>query len=527
MSKSFTKVKHGIASAGHQKTAQAATQILEAGGNAFDAAVGAGFAACVAEAVLASLGGGGFLLAHSNKASAGQQNILYDFFVQTPQSSPAGKKLDFYPIQADFGPTTQEFHIGLGSMATPGVVAGFFKVHEDLGSIPIKEVLQPAINLAREGVKVNPFQEYLFGVVAPIYEATHEATRVFGSPNQAGKRVGAGEVLRYPSLALTLEALSAEGPRIFYEGEIAGRLIKLCNEGGLIIEKDLQDYTAIKRKPLKWHYRGHRMLSNPPPSSGGILISFALELLEARSLDPKSFSETETLRALIEAMALTNQARLEALAQDPHWEEACQTLQQKAFVEKYRQELLGKIKAPRGTTHLNVMDRQGNAASLSLSNGEGCGHVLPGTDIMLNNMLGEEDINPQGFHHYPAGTRMVSMMSPSLSFARDGKVLALGSGGSNRIRSAILQVLKNCVDHGMSLSEAVRAPRLHFESGLLSVEPGFEPKALGEILEKYPNYHLWEELNLFFGGVHVVSMDSPNNFSGVGDLRRHGGVAFV
>lgn len=531
------KTKQGIVSAGHEKTAEAAIEILRMGGNAFDAAVGAGFAACVAEAVLASLGGGGFLLAHSQNKSRKTQEWLYDFFVQTPQHKPKTKAdqaaLDFYPIEADFGPTTQEFHIGLGSMATPGVIAGLFRVHQDLGSLPIAEVIRPAIHLAKDGFFITPFQEYLFGVVASIFSATPEAARLFCSPQDKSSsskqsehiRLQAGDVLRFPQLASALEALAQEGPSLFYEGELAQRLVKLCQEkGGLLSEKDLSDYRVERRIPLAWHYRGHRMLSNPPPSSGGILIAFALELLEAKNFSRESFDHLETLQDLITAMALTNEARLEALAQHPRWEEACQTLQEKNFVKKYRELLLGKAKSSRGTTHLNVMDSEGNAASLTLSNGEGCGYLLPGTDIMLNNMLGEEDLNPQGFYRWHPNERMVSMMAPTLSFAPDGSMMALGSGGSNRIRSAILQVLKNCIDHQMSLQQAVEAPRVHFEKELLSIEPGFSQELLVQLFRHYPKNHLWEQKNLFFGGVHAVAFHPQQGFSGVGDSRRYGVV---
>lgn len=528
---SSLKKNRGIVSAGHEKTVDAAVQILRAGGNAFDAAVGAGFAACVAEAVLASMGGGGFLLAHQVSRSSKSENVLYDFFVQTPQCDPKTKEkkdLDFHPIAVDFGPTTQEFHIGLAAMATPGMVAGLFQVHQDLGRMPIAEVLQPAIELAKSGFVITEFQEYLFSVVVPIFLATKEARALFTSQKNSGESVQAGEFLSFPQLADTLAALAKEGPRLFYEGELATNLATLCQEGGLLTKKDLADYKVAKRVPMSWHYRDHHMLSNPPPSSGGLLIAFALELLATQKIPAKSFGELETLRALIQSMESSNEARLAALSIHPRWEEACESLNDKNFVKKYvqqyREQLLGKPKAHRGTTHLNVMDAEGNAASLTLSNGEGCGHLLPGTDIMLNNMLGEEDLNPHGFHRWHPNERMVSMMAPTLSFAPDGSMLALGSGGSNRIRSAILQVLKNVVDHQMTLSDAVAAPRLHFEKDLLSIEPGFSEKVLSQLFQHYPQNHLWEAQNLFFGGVHAVAHHPKQGFSAAGDPRRHGVV---
>jgi gamma-glutamyltranspeptidase/glutathione hydrolase len=159
---------------------------------------------------------------------------------------------------------------------------------------------------------------------------------------------------------------------------------------------------------------------------------------------------------------------------------------------------------------------------MSLSNGEGCGHVVPGTGIMLNNMLGEEDLNPGGFHSWPPGRRMTSMMSPSLMTLADGRLVALGSGGSNRIRTAVLQVMHNVIDHGMSLDEAVNAPRVHFERGLLNIEGGFSDATTDELMERFPACHVWEDRNLFFGGVHAVSYHPASGFDGAGDARRCG-----
>ncbi len=231
-------MKWGKVAAGHAQTAQAAREILQDGGNAFDAAVGAGFTACAAEPVLTSLGGGGFLLAHPAQG----EECLYDFFVQTPQKIPPPEKIDFYPIHADFGPTTQEFHIGLGSIAVPGNVAGLFAVHRDLGKLPIQKVLEPAIRLCREGIVINPFQEYLFQVVAPIFLATEESRRVFGSPSSPGQLVQAGDRIRYPEMADTLEALGKEGPELFYRGALAKQLAAQCQDGGSLTLDDLAAY---------------------------------------------------------------------------------------------------------------------------------------------------------------------------------------------------------------------------------------------------------------------------------------------
>ncbi len=183
--------------------------------------------------------------------------------------------------------------------------------------------------------------------------------------------------------------------------------------------------------------------------------------------------------------------------------------------------------ASRGTTQISVADTHGNLASLTLSNGEGSSYVLPGSGIMLNNMLGEEDLNPSGFHRMPPGIRLASMMTPAIARLADGGQIALGSGGSNRIRSAILQVLTNVLEFDMSLEQAVNAPRLHLEHNHLNVEPGFSSAALQALEAEWPGIEQWPDTNLFFGGVHAVARLASGKFRAAGDPRRGGAVAFA
>ena len=211
--------QHGVIAAGHPETVRAARSVLEAGGNAFDAAIAALGAACIAEPILASLGGGGFLLAHTEN-----NNTLYDFFVQTPGQQKPEADLDFYPIHADFGAATQEFHIGRGSIAVPGVVKGIFEIHRDLCSMPLDELLKPAIELARSGVEINPFQSYITKIISPILKATPEAQQLFSSPGRQDEIITETELFRLPELANTLENLCLEGEALFYQGEIAQQI---------------------------------------------------------------------------------------------------------------------------------------------------------------------------------------------------------------------------------------------------------------------------------------------------------------
>jgi gamma-glutamyltranspeptidase/glutathione hydrolase len=500
----------GAVATGHPLTTAAAEAVLRDGGNAFDAIIAAHFMACVAEPVLTSLGSGGYLLAEPAQG----RSRVYDFFAQTPRNKH-DHDLDFYPISADFGPATQEFHIGLASVATPGTVKGMFAVHRDLGTVPMRQLLQPAVQAARQGVPLNRLQAYILEVVSPIYLASAEAGALFGSATHPGKTLQEGELLQQPELAATLEALAEEGEALFYLGDIAAAIAGQCRQRGLLTREDLAHYQVELREPLRVRYRDAELLVNPPPSSGGVLIAFALAMLDG--MPAHRHGSIEHVGQLAEVMALTNRARLEALARGG---DATEHLLDKNLLRQYRDSVSGQPFCSRGTTQLSVVDDLGNLASMTVSNGEGCGELVPGTGIMLNNMLGEEDINPGGFFTWPCNTRMTSMMAPSILHTSRGRAV-LGSGGSNRLRTAILQVILNLVDQGMSIGEAVDAPRCHLESGVLNLEPGACAQETAALEREFGELCQWPEPNLYFGGVHSVWLDE-RGLQARGDARRDG-----
>jgi gamma-glutamyltranspeptidase/glutathione hydrolase len=512
----------GVVAAGHELTVQAAEIILREGGNAFDAILAAHFAACVTEPVLASLGGGGFMIAQPRD----REPVVYDFFVQTPRIKRPVGDLDFHPILADFGTTQQEFHIGQGTIATPGSVKGLFEIHGDLGSVPLRQIVAPAIEYAREGVTLNRLQAYIFSIVSPIYLATPESRQIFGNDAQCDHMLGEDETIRQVRLADTMERLAVEGADLFYRGEIAQQIVGQCRAGGghLSLE-DLEHYEVIQRKPLDVAYRGSHVLTNPPPSSGGILIAFALELLKAIDPTEWAFGSHQYLRLLAEVMALTNKARVDALALAPQNRQEDHRLRESKYLDVYRDEIVRRAQALRGTTQISVIDRQGNVAAMTISNGEGCGSIVPDTGLMLNNMLGEQDLNFGGFHRWATDQRMTSMMAPSLIWKPDGTLVATGSGGSNRIRTALLQVMLNFIDFDMDVKAAVTSPRIHLEAERLSVEGGFQPGDVERLIADYPDHEVWTELNLFFGGAHTV-LARDGQYTGFGDPRR-GGVCRV
>jgi gamma-glutamyltranspeptidase / glutathione hydrolase len=288
-------------------------------------------------------------------------------------------------------------------------------------------------------------------------------------------------------------------------------------DGGYLTLEDLNHYRIIERKPLTTHYHGYEILTNPPPSSGGILMAFALKLLEKVDLSGLPHLGAKHLQILTEVMALTNQARSQGYDDFIHQEDI-----EKQFLSS---EFLGNYQNKWGsTTHISVIDGEGNAASATFSNGEGSAYTVPGTGIMLNNMIGEADLNPFGFHNWPLDRRLSSMMSPTMILQAGLPQFVLGSGGSNRIRTAILQVISNLIDFRQSLPDAIGASRIHWENQQLGIEPLEDSENLLENLLLPPNTQvsLWQEQNMFFGGVHGVGVNPRGELTATGDPRRDG-----
>ncbi|WP_035991088.1 gamma-glutamyltransferase [Leptolyngbya sp. KIOST-1] len=539
---SSLKANRGAIAAGHTLTAEAGAEMLRQGGNAFDAAIAAAFAACVVESSLTSLAGGGFLLAHT----AAGENRLFDFFCQTPRSKDSGRfrdgdsfqvgsrtlreSLDFYPIHANFGDTVQEFHIGLGSMAVPGAIAGLLHVHQTLGRLPLELVVAPAQHWAVQGFDVDAFRAYSFEILAPILTATAAAQAIYAPQ---GNLLKAGDRLYMPDCATFLQNLVRHGGDWFYQGELAHAIAQDCQaQGGYLSLEDLQTYRVIEREPLSVVYGGDTILTNPPPSSGGTLIAFALHLLAQASTASTPHSSPRHVAVLREVMGLTNLARQQGYDDHLYRPSIAQEFLGPAHLAPYLKQLRTTLSQGGSrwgsTTHISAIDGEGNAASLTTSNGEGSAYIIPGTGIMMNNMLGEEDLSPQGFHQWPANQRMSSMMAPTIVL-KDGKPhVVLGSGGSNRIRTAILQVISNVLDFGMDIETAVQAPRLHWERGALHLEPGYDREKIEALgIPGDDDCTWWQGHNMFFGGVHAVAVGSDGVLSGVGDGRRGGACVVV
>ena len=424
--------------AGNRLTAEAGARVLAAGGNAVDACIGAAFTAAVTEGPLTGPTGGGFLLAWVD----GEATLL-DCFFAAP-SRPLGEIED---LTIDFGDSTQSYHIGDGSVAVPGLVAGLEEAHRRFATVPWAELIEPAIELARVGVDTTESQRFLHLILAAILQRDDGGRRIYGAVDR----------IETADFVETLERLRDAG---------SAAVIELIPE----LEDDLAAYRVQSPEPLRTRIGRHDVLTTPAPSRGGAIVTATLERLAwAQTLD-------ERARALQDGYAAAPPLPLA------------------------------------GTTHISVLDADGNAAALSSTLGAGAGIFRGGTQ--LNNMLGELDVI--GAAPPVPGARLASMMTPTIVLADGRPQIALGSAGSVRLPGAIAQVT-DAVVRGTPVAEAIEQPRLHVVGDVLHLEGGIddEPQGEWEVVR-------WRGRNLYFGGVSAVERRPDGTLAAAGDPRRGG-----
>ena len=453
----------GVVAAGHPESAEAGAAALRAGGNAVDAAVAAVLASFAVESPLTGLGAGGYMVVHDGGETTAARLLR----------RRAGARRHAADRGAGAGrgrlrrrPPRRRSTSARSPARCRGRPPGWSRRCGASARCRWPSSPAPAIRLAREGAPVNHQQAYILEILEPIH-ARLPGTRELYAPE--GRTLREGETFRFEELAVALERFAAEGAVPFYRGEVAAALRDFVVDGGGTLGRgDLAAYAAIERAPVRAEFRGTEVLTNPPPSAGGTLIAYSLDLLER--LGPRSGPEQ-----LVAAMDAANE---------------------------HRASLLGS------TTHISVIDAAGICAAVTCSNGSGSGVLVPGTGVILNNMLGEEDLNPRGFHQIPPGTRVPSMMAPTVVL-RDGEVvLAVGSAGSNRIRSAILQTVVRVLEQGMGpaggdrrAATALGGRRRPGRAGDRRRGAGAARGGAASTVVRRP------ETNLFFGGVQAVARD--------------------
>jgi gamma-glutamyltranspeptidase/glutathione hydrolase len=452
----------GIA-AGHPATAAAGAEILEAGGNAADAAVAATLASCVAETIMTGLLGGGHAI-YWDAGSARAWNL--DCFCAVP----SGERGELETLDVPFGEELVHYAIGPASFAVPGVPAGVGALHARFGRMPWRELFEPALRLARGGVEMTPAHASCLAMLAPVMTMDAGA-RIYAPGNNL---LQAGEKLRQPSLEKALVLLAEEGAASAYTGSLAQALLSLMRRrGGVVTGDDLASYEAMWSEPLAVEYAGTHVLTR-----GGLAA-----LVEGLPRLPSVRGTTSTERVL----ALL--PLLELPGPETH------------------------------TTNVTVLDRDGNACVFTTSLGLGSGDFVPGLDLHLNSMLGEVDLI---VGELVPGGRMSSMMAPSLAFDAEGLALALGSAGGTRLRTALMLVLSGILDEGLEPQVAVDRPRFHPTGEIVNAEAGVDEDALVALEADGRTVRRWPGLHHYFGGVSAIGRGGA-----AADPRRSGAVITV
>jgi len=499
-------MKYGSISTGSKEATLAAEEILKFGGNAFDAAVSAVFVSMTSEFALTGIFGGGTLLGIKDNNSP----FIYDFFVNCPEGK-SNSETEFEEVVVNFGNTEQKFHVGKGSIATPGNLMGLLEIQKKYGVLNLKDVLSPAKEIANSGVVINKHQSDIIKLVDPILTFDNTGKKLF---IKNGSLISNGEIFKNNAFAELLDVIIKNGSDYFYKGEGLNTILNNCSNGSYINKNDFNTYEVYKRKPISLNYLGSEIFTNPAPSFGGSLIIFLLKLFKDSGHDLSIFN-------LIKGMNLSSLARNE-VCKDPDDEFQINKIFNSNYYNKYlklfqdnRINLTDSIDGFGSTTHVSVLDKDGNAASVTTTNGEGCGYVIPEFGVMMNNMLGEQDLNPFGFHNWNKPRRLPTMISPLIICENNKPKYIMGSGGSNRIRSANIQVIFNLLYKNYSLEKSIDEPRIHLEGSTLFFEPGVNLP--DESCLKGIKLNSFNDKNVFFGGVNAVSEDEA-----IGDKRRGG-----
>jgi gamma-glutamyltranspeptidase / glutathione hydrolase len=445
--------------AGHPATAAAGVEILEAGGSAADAAVGACLASCVAETVMTGFLGGGHAI-YWDAGSGRARNL--DCFCSVPSGS-GGELLE---LDVPFGEELVHYAVGPASCAVPGVPAGLDALWREYGRLPWAEVCAPALGLARSGVPMPAAHVACLQMLEPVM-TMREGARMYAP---AGRLLEPGETLDQPGLVRALELVAEEGARSAYEGTIAESLLELITDReGLVTRKDLTGYEARWDEPVAVAYAGVRFLTRAGLAPVGPVL---------RRLPPlRALGEPARTLALFDAVD-------------------------------------GAPEASSHTTNLVAVDRDGSACVLTTSLGLGSGDWLPGLDLHLNSMLGEVDLVVAPLE---PGQRMASMMAPSLALDGDVPALAIGSAGGTRLRTALVTVAAGILDQRLDPQAAVDRPRVHRAADVVNAEPGVDESALAELESRGLTVRRWPALHHYFGGVSLVASDGS-----AADTRRSG-----
>jgi gamma-glutamyltranspeptidase / glutathione hydrolase len=533
---------HGMVVSQDAAASRIGLDVLRLGGNAVDAAVAVGFALAVTLPRAGNLGGGGFMLIH--RADLGR-TVAIDY----RETAPAATTKDVFLDPNGKADPFKSRYSGL-AIGVPGTVAGLELAWRKYGSgkFSFADLVAPAAALARQGITVDGDVADTLPLFAAVLARHPSSARIYLRPDGSAKR--AGDHIALDDLAVTLEAIAAEGPAAFYKGPIAQRMVDAVQAaGGRMTMDDLTHYRAVEREPVSGTYRGRTIVSMPPPSSGGAHLIEILNILEGYPLGEQGLNSAATLHEMAEAEKLAYADRAVFLGDPDFVKVPLAGLVSKAYADTLRARILPDRARPAAeirpgepqryesdqTTHFSIVDSEGNAVAntYTLNLPYGSGLVAEGTGILLNDELDDFAAAPNAANAYglmgdeanapgPA-KRPVSSMSPTIVF-RDGKVeLVTGSPGGSRIITTVLQIIVNVVDHGLNVAEAENAPRAHDQlwPDELRIERGISADTV-RLLEAMGHKVVVREA---MGSANTIERLPDGTLMGASDLRQRGTLA--
>jgi gamma-glutamyltranspeptidase / glutathione hydrolase len=487
-----SRAKNGMVVSANGLASKVGLQVLKKGGNAVDAAVAVGFALSVTYPVAGNIGGGGFMVIHLSDG----QNITIDYREKAPLASSRDMFLD---DNGNYIPNSSTD--GITSVGVPGSVAGLVYALENYGTMSLNDIIQPAVNLAEDGFPLDNHTVNSFNAYLDEFRKYPSSHKVF---TRNGLKHKEGDIFKQPDLAKTLRRIAEKGVKGFYSGKTAELLLKQVKQmSGIITDKDLENYSAIERKPIEGNYRDFKIISMGPPSSGGVALIQLLNIIENRTFRRTDWGSSEYIHLLAESMKYVYADRARYLGDPDFYDIPVEKLISKEYgrtiyqnIGDYARAAVSIYTGDTGltesteTTHYSVYDSQGNAVSTTttLNSGYGSKVVVDGAGFLLNNEMDDFSVKPGLPNQFGliggeansifAGKRMLSSMTPTIVLKEDKPYIIAGSPGGSTIITVVLQVVLNIMDFNMSITDAVNMPRIHHQ--LYPDRIDYEPFGLSE-----------------------------------------------
>ena len=498
-----------------QQALEGGLAVAEAGGNAVDAALAASWVALATEPGMVSIGGGAYV----SIWPANGDPVVIDGNVEMPgrDGDPGRRGHGLRRVETPYGGGVTLF-AGHGSVATPGIVPAFAVATDRYAELSWAELLRPATHAAGDGYPMSPAAaRYLSYTADSLFGADPEAHALVTRAD--GSLLDGGEATRNPLLAETLERLAVEGPELFRTGEVAQSLVQdMLANGGLITAADLACYEPRIRPAHRVRLGEWDIATNPPPSVGGPMLAVMLSELAHRDHGGRGWDWSDVVE--IQRAVLGYRLSIHDLSED--LESAGQ-----ALLEAVELHGISALRGSSSTAHISAVDSDGNVCAITMSCGYGAGMCIPGTGVLLNNALGEVELNRRGLHAQPAGTRLASNMAPTTGRTDDGRALSIGSPGADRITTALMLVLGQGCLHGRDLQGAIDGPRVHvrpLEDGSFVVEYEYEPEVERAAAALGLPAHAYAEPHMYFGGVGAAYLSVDGELQAAGDSRREAAV---